>query len=210
MLPPVARVHEIVSAIEPWDDHEARQRADVLDWLAAEDDVFRRARPATPPKHLVSYAVVVDGVRRSMLLVEHRDAGLHLPAGGHVDPGEAPSDAALREAAEELGVAASFLPSLGARPLMVSQTKTVGVSAGHTDVSLWYVLNGDAEATMKVDVREFAGWRWWTFDEVLAADPSSLDPHLGRFTAKLADHMAAGAASEVGGQRRRSDGRRMR
>ena len=187
--PSVARVHAIVSAVEPWDDHEARQKADILDWLASHDDVFRRVKPATPPRHLVSYVVLVDGARRSMLLVEHRDAGLRLPAGGHVEPGEDPADTALREAREELGVAASFLPGIGA-PLMVSQTTTVGVSAGHTDVDLWYVLDGDAGVMVAGDAREFAGWRWWTFEEVLAADPAALDPHLQRFTAKLADRLA--------------------
>src|SRR5215471_11862063 len=108
--PSVARVHEIVSAVEPWDDQEAGQKAEILDWLASGDDVFRRVRPATPPRHLVSYAVLVDEPRCSMLLVEHRDAGLHLPAGGHVEPGEDPAETALREAREELGIAASFLP----------------------------------------------------------------------------------------------------
>src|SRR5215472_15544235 len=163
MRPSVARVHEIVSAIEPWDDQEAEQQADVLRWLASGVDVYRRAKPATPPRHLVSYVALVDAARRSMLLVEHRDAGLHLPAGGHVEPGEDPAETALREAREELGIAASFLPGIGA-PLMVSQTTTVGVSAGHTDVDLWYVVEGDAEMTVAGDAREFAGWRWWTFE----------------------------------------------
>jgi 8-oxo-dGTP diphosphatase len=187
----VARVHRIVSAVEPGDDLEASQKADILNWLATEDDVFRRDKPATPARHLVSYVVFVDTARRSMLLVEHRDAGLHLPSGGHVDPGEDPAEAALREAREEFGVAASFLPKIGAHPLMVSQTTTVGISAGHTDVSLWYLVQGDAEAPLEGDVSEFAGSRWWTFDEVLAADPAILDPHLQRFTAKLVDRLAA-------------------
>jgi 8-oxo-dGTP pyrophosphatase MutT (NUDIX family) len=190
VLPSVARVHDVVSAIEPCDDVEARQKAEIMDWLASDDDVFRRVRPATPPRHLVSYAVLVDASRRSMLLVEHRDAGLHLPAGGHVDPGEDPAETALREAREELGIAASFLPGIGARPLMVSQTTTTGRSAGHTDVSLWYVVAGDAGATVAGDTREFAGWRWWTFEEVLATDAAVLDPHLQRFTAKLAARLA--------------------
>lgn len=189
MQPSVARVHEIVSALEPWDDQEAGQKADILDWLACEDDVFRRVKPATPPRHLVSYVVLVDTARRSLLLVEHRDAGLHLPAGGHVEPDEDPADTALREVREELGIEASFLPGIGARPLMVSQARTIGLSAGHTDVDLWYVLDGDAGTTLAGDAREFAGWRWWTFEEVLAADPAILDPYLQRFTAKLSDRI---------------------
>lgn len=190
MQPAVARVHEIVSGVVPWDDEEAGQKVDILDWLLSEDDVFRRARPATPPRHLVSYAVLVDVPRRSILLVEHRDAGLHLPAGGHVEPGEEPVETAIREAREELGIAATVLPQIGARPLMVSQTTTVGVSAGHTDVDLWYVLGGDVGMTLVGDPREFSAWRWWTFEEVLAADRNVLDPHLQRFTAKLADRLA--------------------
>jgi 8-oxo-dGTP pyrophosphatase MutT (NUDIX family) len=187
MRPSVARAHEIVSAVEPWDDLEVSQQADILSWLADGDDVFRRARPATPPRHLVSYVVLLDPASRSVLLVEHRDAGLHLPAGGHVEPGEDPAHTAIREASEELGIDASFLPALGARPLMVTQTRTVGVSAGHIDVSLWYVMERDAGVALDGDVREFAGWRWWMFEEVLAADPAVLDPHLPRFVAKLAD-----------------------
>jgi len=184
--PSVARVHEIVSAVEPWDDLEVGQKADILNWLAAGDDVFRRARPATPSRHLVSYAVLLDMARRSVLLVEHRDAGLHLPAGGHVEPDEDPEHTALREASEELGIAASFLPVVGPCPLMVAQTRTVGMSAGHTDVTLWYVIESDAEVAPAGDAVEFTGWRWWTFEEVLAADPAILDPHLPRFVAKLA------------------------
>jgi 8-oxo-dGTP diphosphatase len=184
--PSVARVHEIVSAVEPWDDLEVSQKADILNWLAARDDVFRRARPATPSRHLVSYVVLLDTARRSVLLVEHRDAGLHLPAGGHIEPGEDPAHTALREASEELGIAASFLPVVGARPLMVTQTRTVGMSAGHTDVTLWYVMENDAEVAPAGDSVEFTGWRWWTFEEVLTADPAVLDPHLPRFVAKLA------------------------
>jgi hypothetical protein len=41
------------------------------------------------------------------------------------------------------------------------------------------------------EARAFAGWRWWTFEQVLAADLAVLGPHLQRFTAKLADRLAA-------------------
>jgi hypothetical protein len=125
-----------------------------------------------------------EGVRRRRmvryrLVVVHR--GRWWPRG---------AEAALREAREELGVVASFLPEIGAHPLMVSQTTTVGVSAGHADVCLGYLVEGDAETALEGDVREFAGFRWWTFDEVLAADAAILDPHLQRFAAKLVDRLA--------------------
>ena len=90
MQPSVALVQEIVSVVEPGDDLEARQKADILTWLASEDDVFRRAKPATPSRHLVSYVVLGDTARSSMLLVEHLDAGLHLPSGATSIPSRIP------------------------------------------------------------------------------------------------------------------------
>jgi 8-oxo-dGTP diphosphatase len=183
--PSVARVHEIVSAVEPWDDVEAAQRADILDWLASEDDVFRRSRPATPPRHLVSYAVLASPRDGIVFLVDHRLAGLWLPAGGHVEPQEAPAVTAAREAREELGIEADF-SIVGQRPVLVTSTRTTGPDS-HTDVSLWYLLAGDPGMPIVLDPREFAGGRWWRRPELEAAEPALFDPHMGRFLAKLRD-----------------------
>ena len=85
-----------VTAIEPLDDVEAEHRADVLAWLASGAPLCRVRKPAMPRKHLVSYFAVMDG--DSILLVDHRDAGLWLPSGGHVEPEEHPRDTVRREA----------------------------------------------------------------------------------------------------------------
>ena len=45
---------------------------------------------------------VTDG---GVLLVNHINAGLWLPPGGHVEPDEHPAQTASREALEELGIA---------------------------------------------------------------------------------------------------------
>ena len=87
------RVAALVAAIEPFDDVERAHQTDVLAWLASTPDVYRRVRPATPPSHLVSYAVLTDPGDWSVFLVDHRLAGLWLPAGGHVEPGEEPAGA---------------------------------------------------------------------------------------------------------------------
>jgi hypothetical protein len=36
-----------------------------------------------------------------------------------------------------------------------------------------------------LDPREFSGGRWWSAGQIEAAGPGRLDPHLGRFLAKL-------------------------
>ncbi len=71
-----ARVHEIVSAVEPGDDVEAGQKADILNWLASEDDVFRRAKAATPRGTWSPTSSSWDAARNSMLFVDQRDVGL--------------------------------------------------------------------------------------------------------------------------------------
>ncbi len=176
-------VAALVAAIEPWDDVERSHQADVLAWLASTPDVYRRVRPATPPRHLVSYAVLTDPRDLSVFLVDHRLAGLWLPAGGHVEPGEEPAVTAAREAREELGIDADFSIA-GRRPVFVTIARTTGPDR-HTDVSLWYLLAGSPALPIAPDPREFAGGRWWTGPQIESADPALLDPNMGRFLAKI-------------------------
>ncbi|MET9025746.1 NUDIX domain-containing protein [Nocardia sp. NPDC004168] len=181
MQPSTAAVAEIVRRIAPLDELERRHIDTTLAWLASTDDIFRRARPATPPRHLVCYVVLVDPAARAVLLGKHRLAGLWLPTGGHVDPGEHPLDTARREAAEEIGVEARF-DVIGPDPLFLTVTTTVGSASGHEDVSLWYVIRGDRADGHALDPREFDGERWWELDGFALHDT---DPHFGRFRTKL-------------------------
>lgn len=189
-------VRDLVAAIVPADDRERADQRDCQSWLASTPDIYRLVKPATPAKHLVSYAVLIDERDRSVFLVDHRLAGLWLPAGGHVEPGEDPAACARREAAEELGIEADFSIA-GQVPFFVTVTRTVDVAGPdaspadqaahrpHTDVSLWYVLSGRQDMPIALDEREFAGGRWWRAAEVESADPRFFDPGLGRFLAKL-------------------------
>ena len=176
-------VAALVAAIAPSDDTERAHRADALTWLASTPDVYRRVKPATPPRHLVSYAVLTDQQDGSMFLVDHRLAGLWLPAGGHVEPGEEPSVTAEREAREELGIEADFSIA-GRRPVFVAVTRTRG-SDTHADVTLWYLLAGSPALPITLDPREFAGGRWWTRPQLDSAAPALFDPNMGRFLAKI-------------------------
>lgn len=177
----ISALHDLVSAVRPHDDLEAAHRTGTLAWLASTDDVYRRVKPATPPRHLVSYVVPVDPGTGDVLLVDHRNARLWLPPGGHVEPGEEPARTATRELEEELGVSRT-----ADAPAFLTVTETVGVDAGHTDVSLWFVAAVGRDEPLTVDTGEFAGVRWWTRAEIAAADPGRFDPHLGRFLAKTA------------------------
>ena len=163
-------------AIEPHDHLENQTIATVIDWINSGVELCRISKPDVPKTHLVSYFVVVDG--DYLLLVDHRNARMWLPTGGHVEPGEHPRETVLRECAEELSVQAEFLIDA---PVLVSRTETVGITRGHTDVSIWYAIKGDRQAHLNYDEREFKGIRWFHKDEL----PEKTDPHLGRCVKKL-------------------------
>lgn len=174
-----AAIRGELESIVPLDALEQQHRQEALAWVDSGAPLCRTAKPATPPQHLVSYFAVVDDDR--ILLVDHRNAQLWLPPGGHVEPDEHPRATVIREIREELGIEPSH--DIEA-PVMVTCTTTVGLTGGHIDVSLWYVVNASSKQPMSYDEQEFRDIRWFEF---AAAPLDRSDPHLGRFLRKLRD-----------------------
>lgn len=172
-------IEDIILFIIPHGELEQQHIDETITWIRSGVPLFRTEKPATPPKHLVSYFVLIDEEARKILLVDHKKAQLWLPSGGHVEPDEHPADAAARECHEELGIIADFWQE---NPLFITSTVTVGLTAGHTDVSLWYVLKGNHHHTYAFDKEEFHDIRWFDFE---AIPYDRTDPHMARFIAKL-------------------------
>lgn len=182
----VERVRRLVEEIEPVDLIERGHRAEAMSWLGMTTDVFRRtSTPVAPVRHLVAYFLLIDEEDRSVLLGDHIKSGLWLPSGGHVEPGEHPTDTVRRECFEELAVNAQFLPSVGERPLFITITDTVGAADVHNDVSLWYCLSGSRSMNLKPDPDEYVSIRWWRYDEVHDTEPGQFDPGMGRMLKKV-------------------------
>lgn len=176
--PPLrARVRTEIAGISPLDATEQDVISDALDWLDSGAEIFRLEKPATPPKHLVSYFLLVD--RDHILLVDHIKSGLWLPSGGHVEPGEHPRETVDREIVEELGIEARYASP---DPQFITATTTVGSTPGHVDVSLWYVVLGDRREPLDYDRSEFIQVRWFHRDHV---PQEGCEPELGRFLAKI-------------------------
>jgi 8-oxo-dGTP diphosphatase len=189
MADALRQIRRSVERIDPYDELEAEHRDDVLAWLSQTDDVFRRRSPDLPDKHLVSYFAVFDeggsdGRAPSLLLVDHRKAGLWLPPGGHVDVGEHPWATVQREAAEELSLTAAPTAHWGTEPGFVTVTRTRGPGS-HLDVSLWFVLSARETDVIGFDHTEFRAIAWFSLAELAATDPTTLDPHQHRFLSKL-------------------------
>ncbi|GAA3207368.1 hypothetical protein GCM10020256_02980 [Streptomyces thermocoprophilus] len=122
----------LVESIDPWDDLERRHVAVATEWITGGAPLYRLEPPDEPPMHLVSYFVVFDDRRGKLLLVDHRKAGLWLPPGGHVEPGEDPWSTVVRECREELGIPAQALPRTGRRPFFLTVTPTRGSACTRT------------------------------------------------------------------------------
>lgn len=185
-----SQIRAEVATIVPLDGTESGHIADVLAWIDSRAELCRVAKPATPPKHLVAYFAVVDV--EHVLLVDHKNAQLWLPSGGHVEPGEHPRATVARELREELGIELTHELE---PPIMITCSTTVGLTAGHTDVSLWYVVNGERGRPIAYDTSEFNSVRWFSFAE---APVDRSDPHLGRFLDKLARKRRLQEAVECG------------
>jgi|JI9StandDraft_1071089.scaffolds.fasta_scaffold02167_14 8-oxo-dGTP diphosphatase len=172
-------IYDIILNMVPIDELEDHHIKDTLPWLKSGVPIFRIAKPNIPDKHLVSYFVLFDQNASKILLVDHKKAGLWLPSGGHVEIDENPKDTVVRECFEELGINANFLYT---DPIFLTSTITVGLTAGHTDVSLWYVLRGDHRHEYKFDTDEFYTIKWFGLDEI---PYERADPHMHRFINKL-------------------------
>jgi 8-oxo-dGTP diphosphatase len=175
----------MASRVTPHDKQEELHRAEILAWVRSGAPLFRTEPPATPPRHLAVYVVLLDEAARRVMLVDHLKAGCWLFPGGHVDDGENPRATAVREAWEELGLDVRFHPRLGGDvPFFLSVTQTRGPHS-HTDVTMWFVLDGDPTLDIRPDPSEFRATEWFGLDRPGGWDPELFDPHMTRFTAKL-------------------------
>ena len=135
---------EVVARV-PIDDDERRSierfAAEVDRLIAAGVDPFDIDADAV---HITGSAIVVG--TRGVVLLRHRRLEMWIQPGGHVDPGETPWAAALREAAEETGLPVSFVTGTGeivGAGEVVPRLVHVDVHAGgrgHTHLDLRYLL----------------------------------------------------------------------
>ncbi len=121
------------------------------------------------PVHVTGSAIVLDGAGRT-LLHRHKRLGLWLQPGGHVDPGEVPAEAALREAREETGVPVGH-PDDGPRLVHVDVHEG---GRGHLHLDLRYLLLGDGQAAFAPAAGESTALQWVATDEIDAWGDASV------------------------------------
>jgi 8-oxo-dGTP pyrophosphatase MutT (NUDIX family) len=169
---------DTLANVTPLDTKEWEHLQAIRAWLRATTDIYRRVRPAIPDKHLAVYCVPLDMLEGRVLLGYHLAANMWLPPGGHVETNEHPTDAAMREYAEELGIAPVLLAN---DPLLASIEPTNGPGS-HTDVTLWYAFQGSTTQNVTVDEREFRQMEWVRFEEIMSYPTNG---NLSRFLSKV-------------------------
>jgi 8-oxo-dGTP pyrophosphatase MutT (NUDIX family) len=157
-------IHAAVTARVPADDREVDARKQFLAGL--ERLPFPFCEDADPT-HVTASAIVV-GARGTVLHV-HRRIGVWLQPGGHIEAGEAPWDAAVRECVEETGLPVHH-PDGG--PTLV-HVDVHDAPRGHLHLDLRYRLlaPGDDPVPAPGESQEA---RWFSWEEAHAVADESL------------------------------------
>lgn len=112
---------------------------------------------------------VVDAGK--VLLLFHRKLGKWLPPGGHIEPGELPDDAAVREVYEETGVRVELVGERGIaidnpRQLIIPQgVQLEQISENHQHIDFVYFARPVSDTTLHAN-HESEQLGWYGKDEL--------------------------------------------
>jgi 8-oxo-dGTP pyrophosphatase MutT (NUDIX family) len=168
---------------------DAAERDCIEQFLAHFDALDRPFDEHADPVHVTGSAIVVGP--RGVVLLQHKRLGFWLQPGGHVDPGEAPWEGALREAREETGLDVRFAAEtvIDGVPQLVHVDVHPG-GRGHTHLDLRYLVDGgDADPCPPGDESQQIGWFGWDAaieragDDRLRSALRALRPQLPRIQA---------------------------
>ena len=153
----VERLREQLSRITAVDDREAQSLRALLERLTWAGDPFDEG---ASDHHVTASAFILSS--RGVILHRHRRLHIWVQPGGHVDPGEGPEEAAVRETLEETGLVASHTV-----PTTLFHVDVHAGPRAHTHYDLRYVLLAQP-LDPTPPTGESPDVHWFDFEHVLA------------------------------------------
>jgi 8-oxo-dGTP pyrophosphatase MutT (NUDIX family) len=165
----VSDLSNSISKIDPVDERERDSISKTLDRLTWEVDLFDEE---VNDHHITASTFVVS--ERGVILHLHRKLQIWVQPGGHVDEGETPVEAALRETLEETG-----LNAVHCDPPNLFHVDVHPGPRGHTHYDLRYILLSPA-VDPSPPPGESPEVYWFDFDAAQVRCEPALAPSLGK------------------------------
>lgn len=125
-------------------------------------DQLKHTKKEGSVNHYCSFFLPYDKCTGKIYLCHHKKAADWIPPGGHIEPGETPSDAAIREMFEELSVNIT-IDQLQAWNLSVKPINRPGSGClAHYDI--WHLVH-IPEQVFEYDRREYYDAAWFSISE---------------------------------------------
>jgi 8-oxo-dGTP pyrophosphatase MutT (NUDIX family) len=160
-------VQSLRAAVEAHPPIDAREVASKEVFLAELDRLPHPFDERYGPVHVTGSGVVVGP--RGTILVKHRRLHRWMQPGGHIEPGESPEEAAVRECIEETGLPVAH-PNEG--PVLI-HVDVHEAAKGHTHLDVRYLLVAPDEDPDPPE-GESQDIRWFGWEEAEATADDSL------------------------------------
>lgn len=168
-----------VRNFEAGDSDEEKHQREILDLLENPDFASRNH---FQPGHITASAFVIDPAAGRLLLHHHKRLGRWLQMGGHLEPGESPRAAALREAFEESGLRDLRLLVDRIIDLDVHDIPSNGIEPAHRHFDLRFLAATDFPKEILIDPEESLALAWFGLDEAASV---MNEPCSGRAVGKI-------------------------
>lgn len=159
-------VFEFFRTHTPIDQRELASIAQFLEVIPLLDDPCNEEQGLV---HVTASAIVVSDAGDKVALHLHKRLNMWLQPGGHIDAGETPADAALREAVEETGLPVRHQRGGG----VLFHLDVHPGPKGHTHHDLRYLVRAP-EVPPQPGEGESPDVRWFTWDEAYAIADAGL------------------------------------
>lgn len=160
----IEELRRILVGFRPEDEEERRDLGRILDLVfSAGEEAARRWHFA--PGHLTASLFIVHPPSGRLLLHHHRRLDRWLQMGGHIEPGESPAVAALREGREESGLVDLVLLRPGPFDLDVHPIPAGKGEPAHLHFDLRYLGSTSDPGSAKPDRLESHSLAWLSLED---------------------------------------------